>query len=152
MGAVMEDTQQKATFEHYNVTGIDPGKEPLPAGVGYTFELTAAEVKTYGDQGNERVSLGFSVVDDPQGGALRGRIAWVSLFPDRPGETKTADKLNTLAKQSGIKQSTPGVDGFKMWLEALRAARPRFTGEIREFTKRNGQLESEVNMFGLRAA
>lgn len=144
--------QNPTTFEHYNVTGIDPGRTALPAGPGYTFELTAAEIKTYGDAGAQRVSLGFSVVGDPSGGRLVGRQSWSSLFPDKAGQSMTADKLNVLARQSGIKQTTAGPEGFQMWLEALRAARPRFTGDVRAYTKKNGEEEAEVNILSLKAA
>src|SRR5690348_1874518 len=139
----MEQEQKATTFDHINVTGIDPGRAPLPEGPGYTFELVDAQIKTYGDGTQERLSLGFSIVNDPTG-KLAGRMTYPTLFP---GDKNTQDKLDRLAAQAGIRQSEPGKAGFMQWLEALRAARPRFTGEIRGYTKKSGERETEVNLF-----
>lgn len=153
MGGTVMDAKP-ATFEHYNVAGIDPGRQPLPEGPGYTFELTTAELKGYGDAvpQKQRLSIGFSVVGDPTG-ELAGRMNWVSLFPgDGSGNDMTAKKCNVLAAQSGIRQTEQGEEGFAKWLRALGSAKPRFTGAIRSYTKRTGEVETEVDVLGLKAA
>lgn len=145
-----------ATFEHYNVAGIDPGRQTLPEGPGYTFELTSAELKGYGDDvpQKQRLALGFSVVSEPTG-ELQGRMCWVTLFPgDGSANDMTGKKLGVIAGQSGIKQAEGGADGFQRWLRALVTAipKPRFTGAIRSYTKKSGEVEIEVDVLGLKAA
>lgn len=153
MGGNATMEERPSTFEHYNVAGIDPGRKTLPEGPGYTFELTSAELKGYGDAvpQKQRLALGFSVVSDPTG-ELAGRMCWVTLFPgDGSAADMTAKKCNVLAAQSGVKQTSAGEDGFAQWLQQLRGAKPRFSGAIRSYTKRDGTVETEVDVLGLKA-
>lgn len=145
---VMEETRV-TNFEHLNVQAIDPaaGRSGLPAGPGYTFELVDAGLKTKEETGNVRMSLGFAVVADPNNGQNVGSRQYLTIWPDDKFLQK---KTGILAGQTGIQQTSSGEAGVQMWLEALKAARPRFTGAVRGYSK-GGQTVTEIDIFSLRA-